>query len=139
MASRWFFVRFELRQARLRIVDAIRIALFGKPPAQPVPTLCPASPGPGHPSELCHCPCGPDGYPEEHEPGCPWLAKMCDICDGDGCCPVCRGDGCKGKEFPLDEILPAGATPDPDAQLPLPLGGADPCLWAKSRAPKILP
>jgi hypothetical protein len=134
--SRWFFVRFELRQARLRLVSAIKVALFGKPPAQPVSTLC-GSPPEGHPSELCCCECGPDGFPEEHDPTCAWLAQMCETCDGSGYCVGCGGDGCKGKAVPkppLGEVKVLDAEqPSGDKQLPLPIAGADPCLWIKSR------
>ena len=46
---------------------------------------------PGHPSLLCRCACGAEGYVDEHDADCLWLAEMCRTCQGMGHCPECLG------------------------------------------------
>ena len=52
-----------------------------------------------HPSQLCRCFVGPADASRDvladHEPGCQWVAAMCDRCAGTGWCIGCGGDGAR--------------------------------------------
>lgn len=49
-----------------------------------------------HPSQFCRCFVGsatPHDVLADHEPGCRWVAAMCERCAGTGWCIGCGGDG----------------------------------------------
>lgn len=98
-SPRWRISWIYLRVAGQHLYRGVW-ALFRKPP-DPRPLPEPPNEGEGsHPSQLCRCTCGSTAPPEEHEPGCEWLAAMCRTCSGSGHCPLCLGDGTKGERVP---------------------------------------
>lgn len=47
-----------------------------------------------HPSQLCQCNSGKSASVlADHDPGCRWVAVMCEGCAGTGWCVRCGGDG----------------------------------------------
>lgn len=51
-----------------------------------------------HPSQLCRCfvaPALPRDVLLDHEPGCLWVAGMCDRCSGTGWCVRCGGESAR--------------------------------------------
>lgn len=50
-----------------------------------------------HPAQLCRCFFGPadpsHDVLKDHDPGCLWVAAMCEGCAGTGWCVKCGGDG----------------------------------------------
>lgn len=68
-------------------------ALFRrKPTALPVVPVIDAEIS--HPSQLCRCNDGRQASVlADHDPGCAWVAAMCEGCAGTGWCVRCGGDG----------------------------------------------